>query len=56
MVITDAKVYIPVVTLSTDYNAKLLHQVKSGFKQTIKWNKYEPKQQHRILQTNIHIF
>ena len=45
MVITDAKVYIPVVILSTDDNAKLLHQVKSGFKQTIKWNKYESKQQ-----------
>ena len=40
--ITDTKLYVPVVTLSTD-NAKLLQQLKSGFKHTINWNKYEPK-------------
>ena len=28
---------------STDDNAKLLQQLKSGFKCTINWNKYEPK-------------
>ena len=33
----------PVVTLSTQDNAKLLEQLKSGFKRTINWNKYEPK-------------
>ena len=31
------------VTLSTQYNAKLLSQLKSGFKRTISWNKYLPK-------------
>ena len=30
-----------VVTLSTEDNAKLLQQLKSGFKRTINWNKYE---------------
>ena len=30
-----------VVTLSTQDNAKLLQQIKSGFKSTINWNKYE---------------
>ena len=40
--ITDTKLYVPVITLSTD-NAKLLQQLKSGFKRTINWNKYEPK-------------
>ena len=29
--ITDAKLYVPVVTLSTQDNAKLLKQLKSGF-------------------------
>ena len=38
--ITDTKLYIPVVTLSTQDNAKLLEQIKSGFKRTINWNKY----------------
>ena len=40
--ITDTKLYVPGVTLSTD-NAKLLQQLKSGFKRTINWNKYKTK-------------
>ena len=39
--ITDTKLYVPVVTLSTQDNAKLFQQLKSGFKRTINWNKYE---------------
>ena len=38
--ITDTKLYVPVVTLQTQHNAKLLQQLKSGFKRTINWNKY----------------
>ena len=41
--ITDTKLYVTVVTLLTQYNAKLLQQLKSGFKRTINWNKYKPK-------------
>ena len=40
--ITETKLFLPVVTLSTQDNAKLLHQLKSGFKRTNNWNKYEP--------------
>ena len=43
--ITDTKLYVPVVTLSIQYNAKLLEQLKSGFKRTINWNKYQSKNQ-----------
>ena len=39
----DTKVYVPVVTLSTWDNAKLLQQLKSGFKRIINWNKYQSK-------------
>ena len=39
--ITETKLYVPVVTLSTQDNAKLLKQLKSGFKRTINWSKYE---------------
>ena len=39
--ITDTKLYVPVVTLSTQNNAKLLQQLKSGFKRTTNWNKYQ---------------
>ena len=38
--ITDTKRYVLLVTLSTQDNAKLLQQLKSGFKRTINWNKY----------------
>ena len=41
--ITDIKFYVPVVTLSTQDNAKLLPQLKSGFKRNINWNKYQSK-------------
>ena len=41
--IIDTKLYIPVVTLSTQNNAKVLEQLKSGFKRTINWNKYQSK-------------
>ena len=38
--ITDIKLYVPVVTLSKENDIKLLEQLKTGFKRTIKWNKY----------------
>ena len=38
--ITETNLYVPVVTLSTQDNAKLLPQLKSGCKRTISWNKY----------------
>ena len=51
--IIDTKLYVPVVALSVQDNAKLLEQLKSGFKRTITCNKYEPRvtleQQNRYL-------
>ena len=41
--ITDTKLYVPAVTLSTQDNSKLLQQSKSGFKRVITWNKYLSK-------------
>ena len=41
--ITDTKPYVPIVTLLTPDNAKVLQQLKSGFKRTINWNKYQSK-------------
>ena len=40
---TDTKLYVPVVTLSTQDNSKLLQQLKSSFKRVINWNKYLSK-------------
>ena len=39
--ITETKLYVLVLTLSTQENAKLLQQLKSGFKRIINGNKYE---------------
>ena len=41
--IADTKLYVPVVTLSTQENTKFLQQLKSGFKRAINWNKYLSK-------------
>ena len=38
--ITDIKLYVPVVTLARENDIKLLEQLRSGFKTTVKWNKY----------------
>ena len=41
--ITDIKSYVPVITLSQQYNVKLLQLLKSRFKRVINWNKYLSK-------------
>ena len=39
--ITDAKLYVPVVNLSAEGNAKLSNLLGKGFKKPIYWNKYK---------------
>ena len=41
--ITNTKLYVPLVTLSTQDYSKLLQQLKVGFKRIISWNKYLSK-------------
>ena len=50
--ITDTRVYVPVVTLSKENDTKLLEQLKTGFKRTIKWNKYRSQM---TVQSNINL-
>ena len=38
--ITDAKLYVPIVTLKTEGNTKLSKLLCEGFKRSIYWNKY----------------
>ena len=38
--INNAKLYVPVVSLSINDNIKFLENIKQGFKRTIPWNKY----------------
>ena len=37
--ITDTKLYVSVVILSTQDKSKLLQQLHSGFKRVVSWNK-----------------
>ena len=39
--ITDAKLYVPIVTLSTEDNAKLSKLLSEGFKRSVYWNEYK---------------
>ena len=41
--IKDCKLYVQVVTLSAENDNKRLELLKTGFKRTIKWNKYRPE-------------
>ena len=41
--ITDTKLHVPIVTLSTKDNANLAKQLKDGFERSVYWNSYETK-------------
>ena len=43
VLITDTKLYVSVVTLSTQDKTKLLEQLKSAFTRTINWNNHQSK-------------
>ena len=51
--ITDTKLYVPVVTLSTEDDNNFLEQLKSGFKRTIKWNKYRSEMTNQTKTNNL---
>ena len=51
--ITDTKLYVPVVTLSVQDDDKLLEQLKTRFKRTIKSNKYGSEMSNQNKTDNI---
>ena len=51
--VTDAQLYVPVVTLSKENDVKLLEQLKSRFKRTIKWNKYRSQMTIQLQNNNL---
>ena len=44
--------YVPVISLSAE-NDKLLEQLKTGFKRTIKWNKYRSEMSNQSKNNNL---
>ena len=51
--ITERKLYVPVVALSAEDDNKLLEQLKTGFKRTIKWNKYRSEMSNQTKNNNL---
>ena len=41
--ITDVKLHVPIVTLSTNDSADLTKQLNEGLKRSVYWNSYETK-------------
>ena len=51
--ITDTKLYVPAVTLSTEYDKRSLEQLRTRFKRTIKWNKYRSEMTNQTKNNNL---
>ena len=51
--IKDCKLYVPVVSVSSEEDNKLLDQLKSGFKRTIKRNKYMSQMSNKTKNNNL---
>ena len=51
--IKDTKLYVPVDNLSAGNDKKLLEQLKTGFKRTIKWNKYRSEMSNQNKNNNL---
>ena len=51
--ITDCKLYVPVVILSAENDNKLLEQLKSGFRRSIKRNKYMSQMSNQNKNNNL---
>ena len=45
--------YVPLVTLSTENDKKILEQLRTGFKRTIKWNKYSSEMPNQTKNNNL---
>ena len=54
--ITDKKLYVPVVTLSTENDKRLLEQLKTGFKRSIRRNKYKSEMTNQTKNNNLNYF
>ena len=49
---TNTKLYIPIPTLSSKENVKLVELLEEGFKRSAYWNEYQAKIESRDLDNN----
>ena len=52
-IINDAKLYVPVVTLSREDNKDFIEQQNKGFQGSIYWNEYKTKEQEEVGNANV---
>ena len=52
-IINDAKLYLPVVTLSKEDNKDFIEQQNEGFQRSIYWNEYKTKEQTENADANV---
>ena len=50
--ITNTKLYVPIVPLSTKDNVNLTKQLNKGFKRPVYWNEYKTKIESKNLDNN----
>ena len=50
--VTNTKLYLPIVTLSSKHNVKLVKVLEEGFKRPVYWNEYQTKMESRYLDNN----
>ena len=50
--ITSTKLYVPIVTLSTEDNVNLAKQLNKGFKRSVYWNEFKLKIETKNLDAN----
>ena len=51
--ITECKLYVPVVTLSSEKDSELLNKLKSEFKRRTKWNRYVSQMSNQTVNNNL---
>ena len=54
--ISDTKLFVPLVSLSTENDKRPLEQLRTGFKRTIKWNKYRSEMANQTKNNNLNYF
>ena len=47
--VTNTKLYVPIVTLSSKYNVKLVKLLEGGFKRPVYWNEYQTEEESKNL-------
>ena len=50
--ISNTKIYIPIVTLSTEDDVKLTKQLDEWFKRSVYWNQYKMERKSRNFDNN----